>query len=1731
MAYAITLQTSDSGISPGDKIGILSYAASNESSGSDAITIAASIYAEAETEFTAASNKTAIVFALSSSGNNDISEKVRITSDGYLGINNNLPLYALDVNGSGNFSGNVTATRLIKSGGTSSQYLMADGSVSTVSAGNLTCVSGDLCGNLNLNNYDIVGTGDINVDGNITSSGFIKSGGTSSQFLKADGSVDGSTYAESSNNVTNYVSWFTGSNIRYYGGDTKDNIYTSTDMYFQSKYGMRFLTDAPAFPGAGTERLHLDTFEAVFNDGGNNYRFRIEGVSDTHLLFTDALENRVGIGTSTPAYKLDVAGSGNINTLKINDQYIFPTGLGSVGDSLVYAGSNQVVWSGVSGGGGTDTFVTGVEYNTSERNIILSRNDGVSLTGSLDIVLHSGDNISLLNNDAGYLTSLSGTTVVGSSGYFDVISFNVDDESILTKGQISWDDTEGVLDVGLTDTVTMHVGQHRFYRIRNQTGSTLYKGQVVYATGVHSNGIITPSLYIADNSIDEVRFIGVMLEDVNNNNNGYVIDFGHVEQIDLDGSATNFATGTETWVAGDILYAHPTVAGKLTNVKPKHAMTVAIILDVGTGNGNGRMFVRPSSYGDIADNHDVNTSGLIDNQFLVYDSGTDYWKPSSGLYYVDGSLGIGTATPQAKLDVNGTVQFDDLVRWEHPDKTLDTSTSTLGYMRLYDEAAGYCGLGVSASSFNIGSSGLINVRFMGGSGCLERAKINTAGDVIINENGYSTDFRVEGDTLEYLLHTDGSKDEVVIHNAVGYGLNYATSEGWVQATGTPTTSQVGYYGGDFNSNGSAENYIDYSDLPNGSRGLVWQSRDNGTDSGADGGWNKSIRGLDPNKTYVSIVYVRRTSSTSSGTFYHGCGQGGYTLNLDGSSNTNPYFHYISAGTLPQDVWCVSIGIIHANNDPTTSSSGFGGVYRLDTGTKIYSSSIDYRMAPTTTLQHHRTYLYYDATGNTDLDWCWPGFYEITADAVVGLLNTILYDHFSGRNITVNEDAGNFDFRVEGVSDTHLLFLDASTDSVGIGTALPTAKLEIADEITGSGTLLSLNGTSWGDGETTYLSWNRGGSYVANIGAELTGGAINAHIVFETAANAERMRITSDGKVGIGTASPSPAGGGTSLHIHDTNYPEIKLTNDNTGSTSDDGSVIQVVNSDLRFTNREDGNSISFYAFDTGGTSRQKLILSESLIAANGAKTNTDFQVKGELDDNLIRTDANINKVGIGCSPSLGKLHIQALYTNDASNDAIYIDQRNTSSSNGYYLNAGIDLLSRKLVNSGVSDTGQIIGADLVAVLDGNGSLTNSYGARTWGGIYINASGSLTNAWGIHPRVINGGHNGASITNAYGVDIQIDGDLYDRITGNSISNAYGLRIRDIEHATNSWAIYQEGANDANYFAGNVGIGTSSPSYKLDVNGTFSANSVNVNDQFTFPTTDGSGNQAIITDGNGNLSWQSVLLDNDLNASMEAGDGITLVYDSGTSILAIGLNPTGVFDSLSINNAFTFPTIDGSADQVLVTDGSGNITWQDQSGGSTSLATISVTSSQSLFNMTDSYSSGGLAVYLNGIKLVSGDDFTETSSTSFTLSSPAASGDIVEYVAYGSTVASTNLQKTGDTMTGNLTVNADLIVKGYKETHVDNGNTGTSQTISISNSTIQTYTLTGNCTFTMPTADAGRSFTMFLKTGAGSYTASFTNVKWPQNSAPTITASGTRMDILTFYSDGTNWYGNVAQDYHL
>ena len=113
--------------------------------------------------------------------------------------------------------------------------------------------------------------------------------------------------------------------------------------------------------------------------------------------------------------------------------------------------------------------------------------------------------------------------------------------------------------------------------------------------------------------------------------------------------------------------------------------------------------------------------------------------------------------------------------------------------------------------------------------------------------------------------------------------------------------------------------------------------------------------------------------------------------------------------------------------------------------------------------------------------------------------------------------------------------------------------------------------------------------------------------------------------------------------------------------------------------------------------------------------------------------------------------------------------------------------------------------------------------------------------------------------------------------------------------------------------------------------------------------------------------------------------------------------------------------------------------------------------------------------------------------------------------GGTVAAAALPKAGGTMTGDVTFEAITETKTTKSASFtpDLTNDGT------------LYSCSGTMTITMPTAEAGKSFTIIHAT-ATSITWSGT-IEWNGGSEPT---KGSGIDIYVFVSDGTNWYANQA-----
>ena len=72
--------------------------------------------------------------------------------------------------------------------------------------------------------------------------------------------------------------------------------------------------------GASTEKMIIGTTNLVINDIGAIYNVRIEGDADANLFFTDATNDKVGVGTISPAEKLDVVGK-----IKLSDNLVIGT--------------------------------------------------------------------------------------------------------------------------------------------------------------------------------------------------------------------------------------------------------------------------------------------------------------------------------------------------------------------------------------------------------------------------------------------------------------------------------------------------------------------------------------------------------------------------------------------------------------------------------------------------------------------------------------------------------------------------------------------------------------------------------------------------------------------------------------------------------------------------------------------------------------------------------------------------------------------------------------------------------------------------------------------------------------------------------------------------------------------------------------------------------------------------------------------------------------------------------------------------------------------------------------------------------------------------------------------------------------------------------------------------------------------------------------------------------------
>ena len=149
-------------------------------------------------------------------------------------------------------------------------------------------------------------------------------------------------------------------------------------------------------------------------------------------------------------------------------------------------------------------------------------------------------------------------------------------------------------------------------------------------------------------------------------------------------------------------------------------------------------------------------------------------------------------------------------------------------------------------------------------------------------------------------------------------------------------------------------------------------------------------------------------------------------------------------------------------------------------------------------------------GSEDVAYAWSAYLNGTAREIQSFVNT----DASAASMVFNEDSQDIDFRVESNGNANMLFVDAGNDRVGIGTSSPIEKLQVAGQLVSTGSN-STSSTSGAERAIIDLSSN-----AARIGHFRGSNASGSGKVEFFVDSVKRVTIDPDGKVGIGTGSPS-----------------------------------------------------------------------------------------------------------------------------------------------------------------------------------------------------------------------------------------------------------------------------------------------------------------------------------------------------------------------------------------------------------------------------------------------------------------------------------------------------------------------------------------------------------------------------------------------------------------------------------
>lgn len=208
-------------------------------------------------------------------------------------------------------------------------------------------------------------------------------------------------------------------------------------------------------------------------------------------------------------------------------------------------------------------------------------------------------------------TSPTGTAVVGTTRWNNTIGSS---ETTLKGGTVilkNGVDLVARVVNKVTPNTTLTRANYPAVRVSGAQGQRL---AVAYAQANNDN-----------NSADT---IGLVIETIATNQEGFIMTVGQLIDVDTTGSLQG-----ETWADGDVLYLSPTTAGRLTNIKPTgltgHIVVMGYVEYAHAVHGS--IYVKIMNGWELDELHNVyiNPATLANNDLLQYDSADQLWKNES----------------------------------------------------------------------------------------------------------------------------------------------------------------------------------------------------------------------------------------------------------------------------------------------------------------------------------------------------------------------------------------------------------------------------------------------------------------------------------------------------------------------------------------------------------------------------------------------------------------------------------------------------------------------------------------------------------------------------------------------------------------------------------------------------------------------------------------------------------------------------------------------------------------------------------------------------------------------------------------------------------------------------------------------------------------------------------------------------------------------------------------------